>query len=443
MPRRGGIIPARAGFTRPSSRGRSPCRDHPRSRGVYPFNLPVKSLIEGSSPLARGLRDVWRCGRPGSRIIPARAGFTDTDSHSGDGPPDHPRSRGVYLPSLVATASIGGSSPLARGLRSPQHPVRQVRRIIPARAGFTRRLVPGCRRRWDHPRSRGVYRAGAAAGAAGPGSSPLARGLPTLTVLEPNGIGIIPARAGFTRPACGSAFETEDHPRSRGVYGSPSGDCRLHQGSSPLARGLLVGELVRVLPVRIIPARAGFTPEQAPPRSWSPDHPRSRGVYAFVADTVLVVCGSSPLARGLPAYSISMRNSSGIIPARAGFTMYTASNAHQIADHPRSRGVYFASITSLIWFGGSSPLARGLRIVEEHSGILVGIIPARAGFTSRRNRSQRGTSDHPRSRGVYSAEPCVLGAERIIPARAGFTGSACPIPWICADHPRSRGVYRN
>ena len=50
-----------------------------------------------------------------------------------------------------------------------------------------------------------------------------------------------------------------DHPRSRGVYISdlPYGDP--HDGSSPLARGLLGLIGGDILNERIIPARAGFT----------------------------------------------------------------------------------------------------------------------------------------------------------------------------------------
>ena len=51
-------------------------------------------------------------------------------------------------------------------------------------------------------------------------------------------------------------------------------------GSSPLARGLL-GHISSIpMHARIIPARAGFTPE--PMVCWNVyrDHPRSRGVYA-------------------------------------------------------------------------------------------------------------------------------------------------------------------
>ena len=70
---------------------------------------------------------------------------------------DHPRSRGVYTRHKMATIAGRGSSPLARGLRRDRRQDRHQSRIIPARAGFTRRgrVQPGSRP--DHPRSRGVY----------------------------------------------------------------------------------------------------------------------------------------------------------------------------------------------------------------------------------------------------------------------------------------------
>ena len=71
------------------------------------------------------------------------------------------------------------------------------------------------------------------------------------------------------------------------------------------------------------------------------DHPRSRGVYAGVRD----LQGAD----------------TGIIPARAGFTM----------------GCFFSG--RVTW--GSSPLARGLPILFHASRGQIRIIPARAGFT--------------------------------------------------------------
>ena len=52
--------------------------------------------MEGSSPLARGLRTAQRITVDRDRIIPARAGFTIGAPWAQYVRPDHPRSRGVY-----------------------------------------------------------------------------------------------------------------------------------------------------------------------------------------------------------------------------------------------------------------------------------------------------------------------------------------------------------
>ena len=92
--------------------------------------------------------------------------------------------------------------------------------------------------------------------------------------------------------------------------------------------------------------------------------------------------GSSPLARGLPPSTENRIPPARIIPARAGFTHPPVAVFRDNKDHPRSRGVYGSSSLSLTIIMGSSPLARGLRSVIEEDGLLPGIIPARAGFTS-------------------------------------------------------------
>ena len=138
---RSGIIPARAGFTVSAPSGSRAGRDHPRSRGVYwTVSTPSTTVVgssplarglparptrapqtaHGSSPLARGLRR-RRGERPSRfRIIPARAGFTAFELVIIGLIPDHPRSRGVYVTVGQASMVPGGSSPLARGLRSPE-----------------------------------------------------------------------------------------------------------------------------------------------------------------------------------------------------------------------------------------------------------------------------------------------------------------------------------
>ena len=151
----------------------------------------------------------------------------------------------------------------------------------------------------------------------------------------------------------------------------------------------------------IIPARAGFTRRPCTSQRGPWDHPRSRGVYFGTSDTFKGTFGSSPLARGLQAYFQAARNVGRIIPARAGFTTHHPSRKHTIPDHPRSRGVYESKTIKPRRHAGSSPLARGLPVDDNTLRRAFRIIPARAGFT--KDKALRGAQnrDHPRSRGVY------------------------------------------
>ena len=239
------------------------------------------SIVGGSSPLARGL--LWACGcRFGLvGIIPARAGFTQCQVPVHLPGPDHPRSRGVYGFEAFVLDGAAGSSPLARGLLW-QGLVRPPRRgIIPARAGFTCRGSRTGLRRWDHPRSRGVYCVYRVGHGGEEGSSPLARGLRHGRVDRRGDPRIIPARAGFTEARLKNVGAEGDHPRSRGVYGLTGRRRLWARGSSPLARGLHDGPGGLWRCRGIIPARAGFT-----------ERGQQSGIHRQ---------GSSPLARGLPS----------------------------------------------------------------------------------------------------------------------------------------------
>ena len=220
------------------------------------------SLVEtpaGSSPLARGLLAcAGRCD-DGAGIIPARAGFTPWRRVVERRRGDHPRSRGVYGQAARVDDVFVGSSPLARGLHKVAVPDGHVGRIIPARAGFTLPVSRSWQTSADHPRSRGVYQVRHPRRPLLPGSSPLARGLLTLRLIRRRLRRIIPARAGFTWSELPDYPPAADHPRSRGVYLSLRHRDHTDGGSSPLARGLLVCFASNDLRHGIIPARAGFT----------------------------------------------------------------------------------------------------------------------------------------------------------------------------------------
>ena len=133
--------------------------------------------------------------------------------------------------------------------------------------------------------------------------------------------------------------------------------------------------------VRIIPARAGSTFISIILVLTASDHPRSRGVYSRDLVVRDAEPGSSPLARGLLSPCESIFDGERIIPARAGSTSMVDKGSISTRDHPRSRGVYFSPGESSTPFVGSSPLARGLRDVCRCRGVVLGIIPARAGST--------------------------------------------------------------
>ena len=127
---------------------------------------------------------------------------------------------------------------------------------------------------------------------------------------------------------------------------------------------------------------------EAPPR-WiarnrSRDHPRSRGVYFAGQDAINPPRGSSPLARGLRKTELAQMYARRIIPARAGFTGPGLRRRMPSRDHPRSRGVYSSTSPAIPKGKGSSPLARGLLLIIPVENTQSRIIPARAGFTNRR-----------------------------------------------------------
>ena len=234
----------------------------------------------GSSPLARGLPTTAPRPSPSTRIIPARAGFTGYPAWVRSRAPDHPRSRGVYRIGVVLRRWLRGSSPLARGLLEVVVTAPDLARIIPARAGFTATGSANSRTPGDHPRSRGVYTWPLVLWAKSCGSSPLARGLPPSRRGRDPEARIIPARAGFTLGPHRNPREPRDHPRSRGVYCEDLVHRFVRKGSSPLARGLLLGDVDDDKWPGIIPARAGFTEDGGVGGVSHGDHPRSRGVYS-------------------------------------------------------------------------------------------------------------------------------------------------------------------
>ena len=242
------------------------------------------------------------------------------------------------------------------------------------------------------------------------GSSPLTRGAPVGRVFAVLPLGIIPAHAGCTGEVPVSSSLFRDHPRSRGVHGTPAPSKAVTVGSSPLTRGAPGAQGSGAPQVGIIPAHAGCTEGDECRRAHLPDHPRSRGVHFVVVCWLVGRWGSSPLTRGARGEHRGVVPLTRIIPAHAGCTLVGDSDGRHQRDHPRSRGVHLPASVSSSQPTGSSPLTRGALSPVVRALSPVGIIPAHAGCTGRPGRRPAHSGDHPRSRGVHSLTPSAATA---------------------------------
>ena len=147
-------------------RGQTPIQDqrkengnveaHPLARGEHSDRTTQNDLQQGSSPLARGTRTPVPSPVLHRGFIPARAGNTRPSSQARFQTRAHPRSRGEHMSGSSHWLLSSGSSPLTR-------------RNTTRRSVVTR--LPGA-----HPRSRGEHSLSSTAHCTELGSSPLARG---------------------------------------------------------------------------------------------------------------------------------------------------------------------------------------------------------------------------------------------------------------------------
>ena len=215
-----------------------------------------------------------------------------------------------------------------------------------------------------HPRSRGENLEDGQTGLAHAGSSPLTRGKPV----------------------------------QQGALG-------LAAGSSPLTRGKQVGAVDSLSSWRLIPAHAGKTSVRAGAERWHKAHPRSRGENWSRRTPRSLRIGSSPLTRGKRGHRGGVEALGRLIPAHAGKTRRGRCLLTQCTAHPRSRGENEPGSVDASGAVGSSPLTRGKRVTGCPRDVLLGLIPAHAGKTSRAVIPCFWAEAHPRSRGESQRRP--------------------------------------
>ena len=150
----------------------------------------------------------------------------------------HPRLRGEHSVLNAHPLTDCGSSPLTRGARVVLGVRARVRGLIPAYAGSTHALL---------------------------NSAPRA--------------GLIPAYAGSTATRPPFASRSGAHPRLRGEHAPQWSRILLRKGSSPLTRGTLRRETIRLKNMGLIPAYAGNTDRPGYGRKGHWAHPRLRGEH--------------------------------------------------------------------------------------------------------------------------------------------------------------------
>ena len=214
-----------------------------------------------------------------------------------------------------------------------------------------------------HPLARGEHSDRTTQNDLQQGSSPLARGTRTPVPSPVLHRGLIPARAGNTRPSSQARFQTRAHPRSRGEHMSGSSHWLLSSGSSPLTRRNTTRRSV----VTRLPGA----------------HPRSRGEHRKSKDYLAYEKGSSPPVRGARQDPLCGGALRGLIPACAGSTNREGVIVVIHGAHPRSRREHKTDTSHPLRPSGSSPPVRGAREVVVGFHVAVGLIPACAGSTCR------------------------------------------------------------
>ena len=295
--------------------------------------------------------------------------------------PVHPHSRGEHCTPCALIRQLDGSSPLARGTPEDQRKGCDPGRFIPTRAGNTSPSGNFFSTTSVHPHSRGEHTDSSTTEQCTAGSSPLARGTPGHEGDHVGRARFIPTRAGNTSSGRRPSSSAPVHPHSRGEHIAILISNLRHTGSSPLARGTQAPTLSMACRQRFIPTRAGNTQgDRIEYRTWAV-HPHSRGEHGRPPRRARPIGGSSPLARGTPRSRSPWRRSGRFIPTRAGNTNCTAIYGAGTSVHPHSRGEHKLHRVRRQRRFGSSPLARGTRLWQFPAADCWRFIPTRAGNT--------------------------------------------------------------
>ena len=217
--------------------GPAPQTAHPRACGENMGEPVTRVRKTGSSPRVRGKLVEQDVGGAGVGLIPARAGKTRSCPRRGAARTAHPRACGENITVTDRDKQRAGSSPRVRGKLAEKRALTFTDGLIPARAGKTGDASSPTPPPSAHPRACGENAHHARAVYAPAGSSPRVRGKRGHDIAVAHDGRLIPARAGKTRRTSFIGCPLRAHPRACGENSEPR-TARCHvRGSSPRVRG--------------------------------------------------------------------------------------------------------------------------------------------------------------------------------------------------------------
>ena len=252
------------------------------------------------------------------------------------------------------------------------------------------------------------------------GSSPHARGT-LLGVFRPlAGTRFIPACAGNAYRFPAEWWAEAVHPRMRGERQVAHRRPGERDGSSPHARGTRLARATPWTRWRFIPACAGNAHKDISIVGLHAVHPRMRGERPSHEPVPPLPGGSSPHARGTHDLAWRGQHVVRFIPACAGNAPAPRATAESPSVHPRMRGERQTELFARRSQIGSSPHARGTPRHAQPDRAWLRFIPACAGNAHGMVQNQTvlpGSSPH--ARGTLSYREFLGGCFRFIPACAG------------------------
>ena len=376
--------------------------DHPRVCGEEARSVGRGVAHRGSPPRVRGKGCVIHFSCPPYGITPACAGKRREPTGAPAGRRDHPRVCGEKVKIAKYFRVKEGSPPRVRGKAAGRRGGPLCRRITPACAGKSLKLLLSAFRLQDHPRVCGEKAIVKSPSDKLKGSPPRVRGKGLLQMAGRSEPGITPACAGKRAMDALPSFPAGDHPRVCGEKAPRHLALCCILGSPPRVRGK-ARHLVRGAVKRgITPACAGKSRVIVQLCMSTGDHPRVCGEKRTAARLPGLRSGSPPRVRGKASGPPRSSGPGGITPACAGKSLRTRCADLTAGDHPRVCGEKAGMGVQHHKRRGSPPRVRGKVFYYPRQSRKKRITPACAGKRQSDRVESKHPLDHPRVCGEKS-----------------------------------------